>query len=95
MRALGTIDQSVLARVMNALDVEESILDRMYEDETTANRATELRPTYEQGGPCEHLAEACVVPLPVTPKGCDECLRDGAEWVHLRLCMSVRSRRVL
>ncbi len=88
LRALGTIDQSVLARVMNALDVEESILERAYEDETTANRSTELRPTYEQGGPCEHLAEAFVVPLPVTPKGCDECLRDGLTWVHLRLCMS-------
>ncbi len=58
IRALGTVDQSVLARVMNALDVEESILDRMYEDETTADRETELRPTYDEGGACEHLAEA-------------------------------------
>ena len=88
IRALGTVDQSVLARVMNALDVEESILDRMYEDETTADRATELRPTYDEGGACEHLAKACVVPLPVTPHGCDECLQEGAEWVHLRLCMT-------
>ncbi len=88
IRTHGGVDQAVLARVMNALDVEESILDRMYEDETTANRATELRPTYEPGGPCEHLAVACTVPLPVTPHGCDECLRDGTEWVHLRLCMT-------
>ncbi|MEO6606726.1 MAG: Na+/H+ antiporter [Aeromicrobium sp.] len=88
IRALGTLDQSILARVMNALDVEESILDRMYEDETTANRETELRPTYEQGGPCQHLADACNVPLPVTPTGCEECLADGVEWVHLRLCMA-------
>ncbi|MDR7086166.1 CPA1 family monovalent cation:H+ antiporter [Aeromicrobium panaciterrae] len=87
IRALGSVDQSILARVMNALDVEESILDRMYEDETTANRETELRPTYEQGGPCEHLSAAVVVPPPVTPTGCEECLADGDEWVHLRLCM--------
>ena len=73
---------------MSALDVEESILDRMYEDETTADRETELRPTYEQGGPCEHLADACNVPTPVTPTGCEECLQEGAEWVHLRLCMT-------
>jgi CPA1 family monovalent cation:H+ antiporter len=88
LRALGTIDQSVLTRVMNALDVEESILDRMYEDETTADRDDDLRPTYDNQGPCEHLAEACTVPNPNTPKGCEECLRDGTEWVHLRLCMS-------
>ncbi|MET0929924.1 MAG: Na+/H+ antiporter [Aeromicrobium sp.] len=88
IRALGTVDQSVLARVMNALDVEESILDRMYEDETTADRTDELRPTYENEGPCEHLAEACSVPNPTTPTGCEECLRDGTEWVHLRLCMA-------
>nr|MCW2727530.1 Na+/H+ antiporter [Aeromicrobium sp.] len=87
IRALGTVDQSVLARVMNALDVEESILDRMYEDETTADRETELRPTYDSDGACEHLATACAVPDPLTPKGCEECLRDGTEWVHLRLCM--------
>lgn len=88
IRALGTVDQSVLTRVMNALDVEESILDRMYEDETTADREVDLRPTYEQDGPCEHLATACSVPEPKTPTGCEECLRDGEEWVHLRLCMT-------
>ncbi len=88
IRALGTVDQSVLTRIMNALDVEESILDRMYEDETTANREVDLRPTYEQDGPCEHLANACAVPEPKTPRGCEECLRDGSDWVHLRLCMT-------
>ena len=28
------------------------------------------------------------MPNPRTPTGCEECLRDGTEWVHLRLCMS-------
>ena len=88
IRDLGTVDQSVLTRIMNALDVEESILDRMYEGETTADREVELRPTYAQTGPCEHLAEACSVPEPTTPTGCEECLRDGSDWVHLRLCMA-------
>lgn len=87
IRAIGTVDQSVLARIMNALDVEESILDRMWEGETTANREVDLRPTYDPDGPCEHLTNACTVPDPITPAGCEECLRDGDEWVHLRLCM--------
>jgi len=87
IRALGTVDQSVLARVMNSLDVEESILDRMYEDETTAERDTDLQAPDDPGGSCEHLKAACDFPQPITPKGCEECLRDGTEWVHLRLCM--------
>jgi len=85
IRALGTVDQTVLKRVLDALDVEESILDRLYEDETTADRETALRPA--SSGACEHLRECGEVPTPRTPYGCEECLRDGTEWVHLRLCL--------
>ncbi|MEH3033492.1 MAG: Na+/H+ antiporter [Aeromicrobium erythreum] len=89
IRREGTVDQSVLKRVLDALDVEESILDRLAEDESTADRETELRPAGGGTG-CEHLAEACGRPMPAprTPSGCEECLRDGTEWVHLRLCMT-------
>ena len=86
LRDEASIDQSVLQRVLDALDVEESMLDRTSEDETTANRETDLRPVTGHGG-CEHLKDYCVTPAPVTPDGCEECLRDGYEWVHLRLCM--------
>lgn len=87
IRKLGTVDQTVLAQVMNALDIEESILDVAYEDETTANREQDLRPT-DTGAACEHLANATVVPSPRTPTGCEECLAEGHDWVHLRLCMA-------
>ncbi|TXL61492.1 Na+/H+ antiporter [Aeromicrobium terrae] len=86
LRDLGTLDQSVLQRVLDALDVEESILDRMSEDETTADRETDLRPSTGKG-PCEHLAVCGTPPNPNTPTGCEECLADGDTWVHLRLCM--------
>ena len=86
LRDEASIDQSVLRRVLDALDVEESILDRMSENVTTADRETELRPVTGQGG-CEHLKRYCVTPTPTSPDGCEECLRDGYEWVHLRLCM--------
>jgi uncharacterized UBP type Zn finger protein len=36
-------------------------------------------------GPCEH-AVLVKNPRPRTPEGCEECLRLGDEWVHLRLC---------
>jgi hypothetical protein len=37
--------------------------------------------------PCEHIAEAGH-PSPGTPQGCEECLKIGATWVHLRLCLT-------
>jgi CPA1 family monovalent cation:H+ antiporter len=86
LRDEASIDQSVLQRVLDALDIEESILDRLSEDESTAERETELRPRTGGGG-CEHLVEATTTPTPRTPEGCEECLRDGFDWVHLRLCM--------
>ncbi|NRQ51453.1 Na+/H+ antiporter [Aeromicrobium stalagmiti] len=88
IRDLGSVDQSILQQVMNALDVEESILDRLSEGETTAERETDLRAPEDVAGSCEHLRAACDFPNPVTPTGCEECLRDGTDWVHLRLCMT-------
>lgn len=87
IRDAGHVDQTVLQSVLDALDVEESILDRLAEDETTAERETQLRPRRAAG--CDHLAEAAESDVaPRTPAGCEECLRDGTEWLHLRLCMT-------
>ncbi len=87
LRDEASIDQSILRRVLDMLDVEESILDRLSENVSTAERETELRPRTTIGGGCDHLAAATDTPTPLTPGGCEECLRDGTEWVHLRLCM--------
>ena len=35
---------------------------------------------------CEHLFEAR--PVPACTPGCEECLKTGLRWVHLRLCLS-------
>ena len=36
---------------------------------------------------CEHLAEVRPV-VPHTLDGCEDCLREGSTWVHLRLCLT-------
>ena len=36
---------------------------------------------------CTHLGTIQRV-RPNTPDGCEECLKTGDEWVHLRLCMT-------
>jgi hypothetical protein len=35
---------------------------------------------------CEH--EAGLQPVAARTPGCEECLRSGTRWVHLRLCLS-------
>jgi uncharacterized UBP type Zn finger protein len=35
---------------------------------------------------CTHL-DAVQDVKPRTPQGCEECLRTGMRWVHLRLCL--------
>jgi hypothetical protein len=33
---------------------------------------------------CSHRNE--IVPVKPSARGCEECLKTGAEWVHLRIC---------
>jgi uncharacterized UBP type Zn finger protein len=35
---------------------------------------------------CEH--EVGLHPLPPRTAGCEECLKTGSRWVHLRLCLT-------
>jgi Na+/H+ antiporter len=85
VRHLGLVDQTVLQQVLDALDVEETVLDRAVEA-SSAEREIELLPPIRQAG-CIHLRQYEQPPRPRTPEGCEDCLRDGYSWVHLRLCM--------
>jgi uncharacterized UBP type Zn finger protein len=38
-------------------------------------------------GQCAHASMIRPV-RPRTPQGCEECLRTGSMWVHLRLCLT-------
>jgi EmrB/QacA subfamily drug resistance transporter len=44
----------------------------------------EGRPT---GAGCAHLDQVCADLPARTPDGCEDCLRDGTTWVHLRRCL--------
>lgn len=39
------------------------------------------------GAGCAHLNQVHNV-TPRTPTGCEECLKTGGRWVHLRLCLA-------
>lgn len=36
---------------------------------------------------CTHLDSIRVSELPPAPLACEECLKIGAEWMHLRMCL--------
>ena len=35
-----------------------------------------------------HLDQIRVTTLPASIEGCEECLKIGSSWLHLRMCMS-------
>ncbi len=37
---------------------------------------------------CSHLDTITVAELPADVPGCEECLKTGGRWVHLRMCQS-------
>ncbi|HET9094556.1 MAG TPA: UBP-type zinc finger domain-containing protein [Solirubrobacteraceae bacterium] len=37
---------------------------------------------------CAHLDQIAITELPESVEGCEDCLRDGGRWLHLRICLS-------
>ena len=37
---------------------------------------------------CTHLDQIRVTALPEPIAGCEECLKTGSRWLHLRMCMT-------
>jgi uncharacterized UBP type Zn finger protein len=37
---------------------------------------------------CTHLDEVAVLQLPDEVAGCEDCLRIGGKWLHLRICLT-------
>jgi uncharacterized UBP type Zn finger protein len=37
---------------------------------------------------CTHLDQVEITELPASVDGCEDCLRIGTEWCHLRICLS-------
>ncbi|HET9125699.1 MAG TPA: UBP-type zinc finger domain-containing protein [Solirubrobacteraceae bacterium] len=36
---------------------------------------------------CSHIETIAVTELPASVAGCEDCLRDGGAWLHLRICL--------
>ena len=85
-RDTGALDDEVLRNALAAVDVEESLLDRVEDAQSSLNRELTAGPA--SAGDCAHLRAAPRVAVARTPGSCEGCLRDGTRWVHLRMCLS-------
>jgi CPA1 family monovalent cation:H+ antiporter len=68
------------------LDVEESMLDAV-SDSTDGRVGAGRRAPRAVGELCEHLDGDRPAAAQRTPGVCEECVRDGTAWVHLRACV--------
>src|SRR5437868_11955006 len=48
-------------------------------DTTSGIRMSEL---------CTHLDQVTLEALPPSVAGCEDCLREGGKWLHLRICLT-------
>jgi CPA1 family monovalent cation:H+ antiporter len=84
IRDQGTVAHEVVDDVLSMLDIEESMLDYSAEERARV-RASQKVVSLE--GDCEHLQQARPPVDPDTPGECGDCLREGTNWVHLRMCV--------
>ena len=85
IRSTGSVPHEVVAEVLAMLDVEESMLD--YSEGERARVRASVGAMTRDGG-CEDLREAPADVEPNTPGVCEDCVRVGGQWVHLRLCLA-------
>ncbi|WP_353950886.1 Na+/H+ antiporter [Knoellia sp. S7-12] len=81
------VDHEILSSVMNQLDAEEAALTWSMARAARLRDAPLLTPDQVSPG-CSHLSSLPDCAVPSTADGCEECLREGETWVHLRICVS-------
>ncbi|MGH3412002.1 MAG: Na+/H+ antiporter [Marmoricola sp.] len=76
----------VIQEVLGMLDVEESMLE--HTQGQRRQMRTALAETGEDlPGDCEHLRTERPPVEPHTLHECEDCVREGTAWVHLRVCL--------
>lgn len=88
IRSGGTVASDVVAEVLAALDLEESMLEAA-SDERAHIRAGRRPESSRQGDDCPDLQAFPVAEPPAAEElRCEDCLREGLVWVSLRQCLA-------
>ncbi|HEX6517023.1 MAG TPA: Na+/H+ antiporter [Nocardioidaceae bacterium] len=90
VRSTGKVPADVVADVLAALDVEESMLDSHERGGARVRAAQDGVPARSFGmlHACEHLAAAPTGTRPNVEGVCEDCVVEGTTWVHLRMCLA-------
>ena len=94
LRDEGRADHVVLRTVLASLDLEETMLDRL-DDQESRLAESEMLPVDTIEAACEHLRATDSCTAARTPEGCEECLRDGTTLGAPAPLPRVRARRLL
>ena len=91
VRSTGQVPHEVVEEVLNALDVEESMLDiaTVRRNELREELGNVVAATSHEG--CVHLEEAPADYPRELADGeavCVDCVAEGTTWVHLRICLT-------
>jgi CPA1 family monovalent cation:H+ antiporter len=84
-RDTGSADDVVLRRILERLDIEESMLDRDDDGQVESDR--ELTTPAATAGSCKHLDHPWREVTPSATDVCAACVEEGTAWVHLRMCV--------
>jgi monovalent cation/hydrogen antiporter len=90
LRDDGELDDHLLRAVQQQLDLEDALLLQAFDEpDDRRGQLDDLIPAAPST--CDHLAAAAARrPTSLSPDGagCEECVRLGWEWVHLRQCVA-------
>ncbi|GAA2148876.1 Na+/H+ antiporter [Nocardioides koreensis] len=84
IRRSGTVASEVISEVLSMLDVEESMLEIAHQEHDELRSVNAVR--RPRGEVCDDLEQHPAVEAS-TAGVCEECQRDGTQWVALRQCL--------
>ncbi len=87
LRDQGAAEHDLLGRLLEQLDIEESVLDLSDDDRRDSERVSAVRAPEALEGGCEHLRDAPEEIAALSPN-CQPCEEQNLAPVHLRKCMT-------
>ena len=87
LRSQGRPPHEVVEDVLATLDIEESMIDHRRQQRKDFDMGVSGEETVRARDECEHLGAAGSAPE-VTDRRCEDCVREGSTWVHLRTCVT-------
>jgi CPA1 family monovalent cation:H+ antiporter len=90
LRGQGRLPHDVIEDVLATLDIEESMIGRRVAQAARVDAETREGAMVRRAvDACSHLTEAGPAEQP-EDRRCEDCVRDGTTWVHLRVCLTCR-----